>query len=132
MWGKLSRHFFNGLIILLPLFITIWLLWFMFAFIDGILGNIIALIFGRPITGLGFIIALLLTLVTGIVAPYVFGKRIIDWLEDAIAHVPVIKNIYSSAKQINEVLFIQKIKADEETRRRACIVEYPRQGIYSL
>ncbi|MFH0887576.1 MAG: DUF502 domain-containing protein [bacterium] len=131
MWAKLSRTFFNGLIVLLPLFITIWLLWFLFSFIDGILGNIITLIMGHSFPGVGFAITIVMIFITGIFAPYVFGGRIIAWLEHLISKVPIIKNIYSSAKQVNEVFFLEKSKT-EGTQRRACLIEYPRKGIYSV
>lgn len=129
MWTKLSNYFLRGLITLLPLLVTIWLLWFMFSFLDGILGNIIALFLGHSLPGLGFIITVIFILMAGYFATHVFGTKIFELGEQILYHVPIVKSIYTSVKQINDVLFIHK---GTEEFRRSCIVEYPRKGIYSI
>jgi len=101
----------------------------MYSFLDSILGNIIALFVGRPLPGLGFILILLLILITGYFATHVFGAKIFRLGEQILYRVPIVKGIYTSAKQINDVLFIHK---GGEEYRRACVVEYPRKGIYTL
>lgn len=101
----------------------------MFSFLDGILGNIIALFTGHPLPGLGFIITVGLILVTGYFATHVFSAKIFQVGEELLYHVPIVKSIYTSAKQMNDVLFIHK---GNDEFRRACIVEYPRKGIYSV
>jgi len=125
----LSKYFFKGLFILLPLLITIWLASFLFSFMDGILGGFITFIYGRSIPGAGLLITVFLIFITGYFANYIIGEKFIRFLESFLYKVPIIKGIYSSAKQINDVLF-QSGGAKEF--RKACIVEYPRQGIYSI
>lgn len=129
MWQKISAAFFRGLIILLPTLITVWLIFFCYTFLDGILGNIITLFVGHSIPGLGFILIILLILIVGAISPFLIGQRLIDWGDDFMKKVPVIKNIYSSVEQVNEVLFMQK---DAKGFNRACMVEYPRKGIWSI
>ncbi|KAF0133861.1 MAG: hypothetical protein FD145_1071 [Candidatus Saganbacteria bacterium] len=129
MWSRLSNYFLRGLITLLPLLVTIWLLWFMFSFLDGILGNIISLFVGHPLPGLGFIITILLILTTGYFATHVFGAQIFKVGEEILFRIPIVKGIYTSAKQMNEVLFIHK---GTDEFRRACVIEYPRKGIYTM
>ncbi len=129
MWARISNYFLRGLITLLPLLVTIWLLWFMFSFLDGILGNIIAIFVGHHLPGLGFIITIFLILITGYFATHIFGAQIFKLGEEILYRIPIVKGIYASAKQINEVLFIQK---GTEEFRRACVVEYPRKGIYTM
>jgi uncharacterized membrane protein len=129
MWQRLSAYFLRGLITLLPLLVTVWLLWFAFSFLDGILGGILALFFGHPVPGLGFIITILLIFASGYFATYIFGAKLFKFGEEILYHVPIVKCIYSAAKQINDVLFTQK---SAEEYRRACIFEYPRKGIWSI
>lgn len=129
MWQKISAYFIRGLITLLPLLVTIWLLWFMFTFLDGIFGNIITVITGHPLPGLGFIITVVLIFLSGYFATHIFGVKLFKFGEELISRVPIVKGIYSAAKQVNEVLFLEKNK---EEYRRACIVEYPRKGIWSV
>lgn len=129
MWQKLSTSFIRGLITLLPLLVTIWLLWFMYTFLDGILGNIIAMFIGHPVPLVGFVLIMLLILLTGYFTTYIVGARLFKFGEELLYRIPIVKSIYSSAKQVNDVLFQEK-KAEEY--RRACIVEYPRKGIWSV
>ncbi len=129
MWSLISKYFFNGLFVLLPLFITIWLLAFLFSFMDGILGGIISVFFGRPLPGVGFLATLSLILLTGYFADYILGEKILRLFEAFICKVPIVKSIYSSAKQVNEALFQSK---GSKGLNKACLVEYPRKGIYSV
>ncbi|MEA3494191.1 MAG: DUF502 domain-containing protein [Candidatus Margulisiibacteriota bacterium] len=129
MWNKMSGYFFRGLITLLPLLITTWLLYFIFTFLDGILGNFITLVTGESYPGLGFILTVIIIFLTGFFATYIIGAKLFKFGEWILFRLPIVKSIYSAVKQINDVLFIQK-SADEY--RRACIIEYPRKGIWSV
>jgi uncharacterized membrane protein len=128
-WQRLSGYFISGLITLLPLLVTIWLLWFMFTFLDGILGNIITLVVGHAIPGLGFVLIIALILLSGYLSSLLFGARLFKLGEQLLSRVPIIKGIYSAAKQVNDVLFVQK---GAEEFRKACLVEYPRKGLWSI
>lgn len=129
MMQKFGSVFIRGLIILLPLLITVWLLFFFYNFLDGILGNIITIFVGHHIPGLGLALILLLILFTGAIAPHLVGRTIIDWGDRVMKRIPVVKSIYSSVKQVNDVLFMEK---DTSAFNRACIVEYPRKGVWSI
>jgi len=128
-WQRMGTYFFRGLITLLPLLVTIWLLWFMYSFLDGILGNIIAAFVGRPVPLLGFVIIISLIFLTGYFTAHIIGARLFKLGESLLLHIPIVKNVYAAAKQVNEVLFTHK---GAEEFRRACLVEYPRKGIWSL
>jgi uncharacterized membrane protein len=129
MWQKISAYFLRGLITLLPLLVTIWLLMILFNFLDGILGTILTAIIGRHIPGLGLIAMILLIFLVGFFATYIIGAQLFKLGEEILFRVPIVKSVYSAVKQINDVLFMQK---SAEEYRRACIVEYPRKGIWSL
>jgi uncharacterized membrane protein len=129
MWQKISGYFLRGLITLLPLLVTIWLLMILFNFLDGILGTILTAIIGRHIPGLGLIAMILLIFLVGFFATYIIGAQLFKLGEEILYRVPIVKSVYSAVKQLNDVLFMQK---SAEEYRRACIVEYPRKGIWSL
>ena len=129
MWQKASAYFIRGLITLLPLLVTIWLLWFMFSFLDSILGNIITYFLGYHLPGLGFVVMIILIFLSGYFATHIFGARLFKLGEEILYHVPIVKGIYSAAKQVNDVLFARKTAEDY---RKACLVEYPRKGIWSI
>lgn len=129
IWQRITGYFLRGFIILLPLLVTIWLLWFVFTFLDSILGNIITFMVGRPLPGVGLAVTLILIFLVGYFATYIIGAQLFKFGEELLYRVPIVKSIYSAVKQINDVLFMQK-KADEY--RRACLVEYPRKGLWSV
>ncbi|MFH1576541.1 MAG: DUF502 domain-containing protein [Candidatus Margulisiibacteriota bacterium] len=129
MWQKISSYFLRGLITLLPLIVTVWLLMTMFNFLDGILGQAVTIIIGRHVPGLGLIAIILLIFFVGFFATYIIGASIFKLGEEILYRVPIVKSIYSAVKQINDVLFMQKT-TDEY--RRACLIEYPRKGIWSV
>ena len=129
MWSLASKYFFRGMFVLLPLFITTWLLWFLFSFMDGMLGGIISVIFGHPLPGVGFLVTVSLIFLTGYFTNYILGEKILKLFESIICQVPIVKSVYSSAKQINEALFQSK---ESKGLNKACLMEYPRKGIYSL
>ena len=130
MWQKISGIFFRGLVTLLPLLVTIWILMFMFNFLDGILGPVFTMIFGKPIPGLGIVVIIFLIFMVGYFASYIIGAKLFQWGEYILNHVPIIKSIYSSVKQVNDVLFIHK--GDAGGFRRARLDEYPRKGVYTV
>ena len=71
----------------------------------------------------------ILIFMVGYLTTHIFGEKIFRWFEWLLTRVPVIKSIYTSVKQVNDVLFLEK---DKTLYRRACLVEYPRKGIYSV
>lgn len=129
MWQKISGYFLRGLITLLPLLVTLWLLYFLFTFLDSILGNLITLITGRHMPGLGLLLTLILIFFVGFFATFIISAQLFKLGEEMLCRVPIIKSIYTGVKQINDVLFMQK-HADEY--RRACLIEYPRKGVWSI
>lgn len=129
---NLRKNFIAGLVVLLPLIITLYLLVLFINWADQILGVPLSLIFlgGRRIPGLGLLISFIIIVFVGNFASVMVFKNIYRWLEEKLLfRIPLVKNIYSSAKQINDILFLQKYTG---TFRRVCAVEYPRQGLYSI
>jgi len=127
-WNLISSFFFRGLITVLPLLVTLWLLWVVFSFADGLLGKLIELIVGRPLPGVGFLIIIIFIFITGILTTFILGEKIIQYVERFLSRVPIVKSIYVSVKQINDVFFQKRGKGYQ----RACVVEYPRKGIYTV
>jgi uncharacterized membrane protein len=129
MWSKLTAYFLRGLFTLLPLLVTIWLILLIFNFLDGILGEIFTMVLGKHFLGLGFAVTVVIILFTGILMTHMLGEKLFKLGEAILYRVPIVKSIYASVSQVNDVLFMKK-----ETReyRKACLVEYPSKGIYSI
>jgi uncharacterized membrane protein len=123
----LRNYFFTGLFLLIPLVVTIKLLIWGFNQTDSILGDLFFRFFKIRILGLGLITLLLLMTLTGLLAHYYLGRKLIEFGERILHKIPILSNIYGITKQITESL----TKADKNAFRRVVLVEYPRTGIFS-
>ncbi len=133
MWRKLKTYFLTGLVVLIPLVLTIYIIWKLFYAIDGLLRGLVTNVlerFGIPISsvGLGFITVILLILLTGLVAKNYFGRKLIQLGELIFARIPLINRIYRAIQQISNAFFSER----REVFKKAVLIEYPRKGVYSL
>lgn len=133
MWKKLKTYFLAGLIVLIPLVLTIFIIWKLFIGIDSLLQGFISNILKRigvPPTniGLGFISVILLILLTGMVAKNYFGRKVIKIGENIVAKIPLMNRIYIAIQQISNAFLSEK----REVFKKAVLIEYPRKGIYSI
>ena len=130
--NKLKRYFITGLLTILPVFLTLYILLIIFRLIDNIIGRIINRYleaeFGFSIPGLGFIIAILIIIVTGFIVSHLIGKRAIPSIERWLLRIPVIKQIFPSIKQIVSFIFSD----DKAIFKKVVLVEYPSKGIWSV
>lgn len=128
-----KRYLITGLLVLVPLVITAWVLTSLIGIMDQSL-LLLPLawqpraIFGFDIPGLGSLLTLLIVLTTGVIATNIFGKRIILFWEGVLSRVPVVKSIYYSVKQVSDTLFSDSGQAF----RKALLVQYPRQGSWTI
>lgn len=130
---SLRRYLLAGLVVWLPILITIGVL----RFIIDLLDNTLALIpryyqpeqlIGHHIPGLGVILSLVILLITGIIATNYLGQRLVAWGESILSRIPLVRSIYKTVKQvINAVL-----STNSEAFRKVVIIEYPRKGLWSI
>ena len=99
--GKIIKWFLNGLLVLLPISVTIYLLTYLFNFIDSLGKKIIALFTPLPINGIGIGVVLTLALITlvGFIGQLWLSKKIIFYTEKLINRFPGLKTIYSMTKE---------------------------------
>lgn len=131
-WGRFLRKFraivIAGLVVTVPIGLTIWIIVWLFDVVDKLLQPLIKLIAGHTITGVGFGVVAVLILILGAVATNVVGKRIVRWGESLLARVPIGRTLYVAIKQV-----IQSFTdPDKAGFMRVVMVEYPRRGIHTL
>jgi uncharacterized membrane protein len=133
MMSLLRRYFISGLLIWLPIWVTILVI----KFIVDILGNTLSLLplryqpdalIGFHIPGINVIITLLIILLTGIIVANFIGRRLILIGDAIIARIPLVRTIYTGVKQVLETLFTP----GGRSFRKVLLVEYPRAGMWSL
>jgi len=125
---QLKRLFIRGLLALIPLVATIYVLDFIFSFLDGFLDVFIRGIFGIEIPGVGALTSILLILLIGFVVTNVVGARLIAYSEKLLHKVPIAPKIYFAIKQITDAFSMQ----GKHSFSKVAMVEYPRKGIYSI
>lgn len=129
----LRGKFFAGLFIVIPVGITIFILKFLFNFADGILGSyldsLFSLIFHREahVPGLGMITGAIVIYLAGILATNVMGTQILQWGDELLSRIPLVKSIYTSSKQLTKVF-----REGKTSYRRAVFVEWPRPGVRAI
>lgn len=125
---SIARHYFiTGLLIFIPIFLTIWVLWWIFNTIDNILEPWIEDAFGRYYDGIGFSVTILLILVCGIIGDKVAGRNLIRFLEYQVSKVPVVSQLYNGIKQILESFS----KQERGQFIEVVFIEFPRKGTYT-
>jgi uncharacterized membrane protein len=129
---RLRSYFITGILVLSPLVITLYLLWLIYSFFNRVLGRLIGglifAIFGINIPGLGLVSTMALIFLAGLFATNVLGKRFIELGDNIIKRIPLVSSVYSGVKQIMEAIFTQ----NRSSFKQVVMVEYPREGIYTL
>lgn len=126
---QLRGHFLTGVLIIVPLGITILILIWLFDTIDNILQPIIVAIAGHPIRGVGFGVILVLIYVVGLVTSNLVGKRLYYYIEQFFFYrIPVVKQLYQGIKQVLESFSSSK----RSEFLQVVMVEFPRKGIWSV
>jgi len=129
----MRKYFITGLLILVPLAITLWVLNLIISTMDQ---SLLLLppswrpeaLLGFYIPGLGTILTLLIILLTGMAARNFIGRQVVSLWEGLLTRIPVVKSIYSSVKQVSDTLF----SSSGNAFRKAVLIQYPRQGSWTI
>lgn len=140
--GALRASFLTGLVVVLPTGLTLWLIWSVVGWLDGWILPLIPAayqpealvhrIFGPeanfPLRGVGVAVFLVFTVLIGWMARGFLGRTLMGQAELLVDRVPVVRSVYGGLKQITETVFAQK----EKTFDRTCLVQFPREGSWSV
>lgn len=133
MMKRLRRYLVAGLLVWLPVGITYLLLRFLISLMDRSLRLLPEPYqpeqwFGVAIPGLGVILTIIVLLVTGLLAANFVGRSVVGGWESLMERIPIVRSIYSAAKNFAEIVFSDSGNAF----KKVLLVEYPRKGIYTL
>lgn len=126
--GALKNTFLAGLVVVVPIVITILALYWLFSFLDGFLSPVFYEILGKEIPGLGFLTEIVLIFLIGLLATNVFGSRLLRFIQEFLMRIPLVRNIYPAVKQLVENFS----KSGGTAFKKVVLVEYPQKGIFSL
>jgi len=134
LFGGLRASFLTGLVVVAPIFLTIWLIWTVIGWIDGWVLPFVPARFrpeqyiGINLRGVGVIIFLIFTVMVGWLAKGLIGRSLLRWAESLVDSVPIVRSVYNGLKQIAETVFAQS----ETSFDKACLIEYPRRGLWAM
>ncbi len=121
-------HFVSGILVVVPIILTYIVLKFLFESIDGILQPVLERILGYSIYGLGVLTTILLIILAGVFTRNFLGARIYGIGEKILVQMPIIRPVYSAAKQLLEAVTMPSMNSFKEV----VLVEYPRREVYAL
>jgi uncharacterized membrane protein len=124
----IKRYFISGVLVVVPLILTYIVLKFLFEAVDGILQPVIHRVFGYFVPGLGVFTTVLLIILAGVLTRNFVGARLYSMGDRLLVRMPIIRPVYSAAKQLLEAVTIPSVKSFTEV----ALVEYPRRGVYAL
>ena len=130
---RLRRYLVAGILVWAPLAVTFLLLRFAVNLMDKTLRIIPQQyrpeeLLGFHIPGLGIILTFLVLVLTGMLAANFVGRYVVGGWESLLDRIPVVRSIYSAAKNFAEIVFSDS----EHSFKRVLLIEYPRKGVYSL
>jgi uncharacterized membrane protein len=131
--GNLRRYLIAGLLVWLPIVVTVLILKFLIDLVDRTLLLLPAMVqpetlIGFRIPGLGFLLSGVVLLVTGMVVTNLLGRNMVKVWESLLARIPVVRAIYSASKQLTETLF----SGTGKSFRKVVMVRYPHSGTWTL
>jgi len=130
---SLKNCFLTGLLVILPISITVYVIWVLIRGMDAILKFIPAKYLPETYLrvhtpGLGFILVVILVFVVGLLTRNLVGRKIVQFGENIVDRIPLVRVLYAGVKQLLEPLFLQKTNAF----KRVALIEYPRRGAYVI
>ncbi|WP_108858485.1 DUF502 domain-containing protein [Ruegeria sp. Alg231-54] len=134
LFSRLRASFLTGIVVIAPVWLTIWLIWSVVGWIDSAVLPIIPQRFqpqeyvGINLRGVGVVIFLIFTVLVGWIAKGILGRSLIQIAESLVSRMPVVRSVYSGIKQISETVFAQT----ERSFEKACLIQYPRRGIWAI
>ena len=131
--NALRRYLAAGLLVWVPLGITVLIVGFLVELMDQSIRLLPEAyrpeqIFGFKIPGIGVVLTVVVVLVTGMIVANFFGRKLVAFWEGILARIPLVRSIYSSAKQVAETVFSDTTRSFREV----VMLEYPRKGLWTL
>ncbi|MES2979663.1 MAG: DUF502 domain-containing protein [Pseudomonadota bacterium] len=131
--SAIRRWLLAGLLVLVPLAITVWVLNWILSTLDQTLQILPEAwqpdkLLGFHVPGFGVLLALTIVLLIGAVATNFVGRKLVGWWDALLGRIPIVRGIYSSVKQVSDTLFSENGNAF----RKALLVQWPREGVWTI
>ncbi len=124
----MKKIFLTGVVALLPITISLYIIYQLFQFVDGISATFIATFFDFYIPGLGFLLTIVVVFIFGFFTHKIAGNALKNFLHNILLKVPIVSKVYGPIKQLTDSF----VGDQSESFKEVVMIEYPRKDIYSL
>jgi uncharacterized membrane protein len=130
---NLRNYFIAGLAALMPISLTVFVVWFIVTRLGSLFRPLLALhpwlarLPGWVATLGGFVFLMIVILAIGALGSGLLGRVVLGWIDRVMVHVPVVKELYASARQFTDAVFVKR-----SSLRRTVVAEYPRPGFFAV
>ena len=128
MTFRVRRHLGAGLLVLVPLVVTVVVIRFVFNTIDGASQPLAERLVGRSIPGLGLVLTVAVIWLTGLLSSNLVGKKFLELFGRLLENLPLVKTVYSASKQLVEAVS----PGGRRAFQRVVLVEFPQKGTFAL
>jgi uncharacterized membrane protein len=125
--SEIKNIFITGLLIFIPISATLFIIFWVFRYIEDIIHPYLTPS-GYYIPGMGWLVIVLLIFFLGLLGRFTLGSRIIEAIEAQLRKIPIIRTIYVGVKEATKAILV----SETEKLKGVVLVEYPRNGIYTL
>ena len=125
---RVRRHLTAGLLVLVPLVVTLVVIRFLFNAIDGFSQPLTERLVGRVIPGLGLVLTIALIWLTGLLSSNLIGKKFLELFGRLLENLPLVKTVYTASKQLVEAVS----PGGRRAFQRVVLVEFPQKGTFAL
>jgi uncharacterized membrane protein len=125
---RVRRHLTAGLLVLVPLVVTVVVIRFVFNVIDGFSQPLTERLVGRAIPGLGLVLTIAVIWLTGLLSSNLIGKKFLELFGRLLENLPLVKTVYTASKQLVEAVS----PGGRRAFQRVVLVEFPHKGTFAL
>jgi len=125
---SLRKYLLTGVLVLVPLMVTLYIMFAVFQITDGLLGVAVSRAIGYRIPGVGLFLTATICVIVGIIAQNYLGRRLITGIENSMERIPVVRSLYNGIKQVADVV----IQKNHGEFKRVVMLEYPKENCWVI
>ena len=128
LWTRFRRALLTGIVVIAPVWVTVFVLVWIFERLDSILGRYVRLLWGVQVPGLGLLALVVVLALVGWIAQRAVGRQVIGFWNSLLARLPFTRKLYNAASQIVQAVFAK----DRRLLKGCVLIEYPRRGCWTI
>ena len=125
---RLRRYFMTGIIVIAPVGITVYVMWWIFGAADAVLGEPLRGLLGLRVPGLGLLLLFIVITAVGWAVRRAAGRQLLHWWNESLSQFPLTGRIYSALSQVVQSV----VGSKQRLFRRTVLIPYPTEGLWAV